>query len=86
MPDPDPVPDPTASSITDWTQWQSVRSSNVLAVRREGKDLLVMFKGGRIWQYPGAGVLLADMLAAPSKGKYVHHVLRPRFGDGSEIR
>jgi hypothetical protein len=70
--------------------WHRVSSSNVEAVRRLGPDLEVRFQGKRrqpvrTWRYEGAGRLLESLLAAPSAGKFVWHVLRPAYGDGVEV-
>lgn len=70
--------------------WVQLSSSNVSAARRVGPDLEVRFlaKGkqpSRTWRYAGAGHLLAALVAAPSAGKFVWHVLRPAYGDGQEV-
>lgn len=50
--------------------WVEVESSNLAAVGRRGADLIVRFKQGAEYLYPGAGPLLPELLAAGSKGKF----------------
>jgi hypothetical protein len=67
--------------------WSAVSSSNVEAIRRcgeYGRDLEVKFlaKGKRpstIYRYLGAGWRYDDMLAAGSKGVFVHRNLIPNY-------
>ncbi len=68
--------------------WVPVTSSNVDAVTwfvrqrgmREEGVLAVRFKSGQIYHYPGAGEeVFKAMLEAPSKGKFVAHVVKPRY-------
>jgi len=70
--------------------WVPVSSSNVDAARRVGPDLEVRFlaKGKqprRTWRYPGAAGELANLVNAPSAGKFVKWVLRAKYGDGYEV-
>jgi hypothetical protein len=73
--------------------WFPVDSSNVAAIRYVGPgwlDVRFLAKGKnpreRTWRWHDVPVdVFWEMLEAPSKGKYVHHQLRPRYGDGVEI-
>lgn len=64
----------------DAEEWMapSVPSSMVAAAKAEGGMLIVRFKDGRIYGYPGATGMLDDFLAAESPGKFVHRHLRGR--------
>lgn len=78
-----PNTDRQFSGLTVW--FPAGPSSNVHSVRRAGNNLHVRFldkatKGpGRSYLYAGAGYLLGDFRAAPSRGKFVWQVLRRRF-------
>jgi hypothetical protein len=50
--------------------WFEVESSNLAAAGRRGADLVVRFKKGAAYLYPGAGDLLAEMLRSESKGRF----------------
>lgn len=74
-----------------------VSSSNVQDIWTDnedvyGSDLFVRFRPkpgskpyARTWIYPGGGYLLQQMLQAPSKGQYVHYVLKPLFPNAYEV-
>lgn len=49
-----------------------VESTNLRAVgvSVDGEDLIVVFHRGEVYEYPGAGHLLGDLLAAESKGRF----------------
>jgi hypothetical protein len=51
--------------------FQHVLSSNVSAIAKSGKDLVVRFHGGATYQYSGAGDLFSAMLKSSSKGHFV---------------
>lgn len=56
--------------------WVAVESENLAAVRRDGEDLLVRFRKGAEYVYPGAGPLLPELLAAGSKGRFFQARIR----------
>lgn len=58
--------------------WFEVESTNLAAAGRRGADLLVRFRNGAEYVYPGAGPLLGDLLRAESKGKFFLEKVRPR--------
>ncbi len=55
-------------------------SSNVQGFRMDGKDLLIQFKGGGVYRYPGVsdedfkGLALAE-----SVGKYINETIKPNY-------
>lgn len=51
--------------------FQTVVSSNVSAVAKQGDVLIVRFHGGATYGYPTSGDRFNDILSAPSKGKWV---------------
>lgn len=53
-----------------------VSSSNVDAVGTSGKDLRVIFRNGGVYDYIGAAKELRTMLAARSKGVYLHWLIK----------
>lgn len=58
--------------------WFDVESSNLAAVGRAGPDLVVRFKKGSVYVYPGAGGEISALLRAPSKGRFFAERLRSR--------
>jgi len=56
--------------------FRSVVSSNVSAVAKDGKTLIVRFHGGATYGYPTSGDRYYDMLNASSKGRFVWTELR----------
>ena len=54
-----------------------VESSNLSAVAVDGGDLLVKFRSGARYRYPGAAGLAPDLLAAESAGRFFHARVRP---------
>ena len=55
-----------------------VLSSNVSAVKRDGKALLIRFHNGSIYTYPTSGHLIVAMLKSNSKGRFVwRKLIRP---------
>ena len=58
---------------------QTVSSSNVDAIGRAGGSLRVLFHNGGVYDYPGAADRLAQMLAAQSKGKFLHWQIKPFY-------
>lgn len=59
--------------------WFTVQSSALAEVRRVRSDLEVRFTSGRRYTYRGAGHLLEDLLAAPSKGTFFNSEIKPYF-------
>ena len=53
-----------------------VSSSNVDSVGTSGKDLRVIFRNGGVYDYIGAAKELRTMLAARSKGVYLHWLIK----------
>lgn len=53
-----------------------VLSSNVSAIAKSGRSLIVRFHGGATYEYPQSGNLYARMLNSGSKGKFVWRNLR----------
>lgn len=61
-------------------QWVTVQSSDLGEVAHDGSDLLVRFHSGGSGRYLGVPRDVFDeLLAAPSKGKFLHARLKPRF-------
>lgn len=60
--------------------WFDVESSNLAAVGRAGRDLLVRFKKGGVYVFPGAGGLISELLRAPSKGRFFHERVKGAGG------
>lgn len=58
---------------------QHVLSSNVSAIAKSGKDLIVRFHGGATYQYSQASIFFEPMLKSGSKGKFVWaKLIRPQ--------
>lgn len=65
-----------------------VSSSNISAIGydEETNELRVSFNGGATYSY--AGVPLKEykaLMQSGSKGKYLHNVIRPAYGDGKRV-
>jgi hypothetical protein len=58
-------------------EYQEVESSNLAGVGSLGGDLIVVFRGGAVYRYPGAGDLLHPLLASESKGRFFNARIRP---------
>jgi hypothetical protein len=58
--------------------WFDVESSNLAAVGRAGPDLVVRFKKGSVYVYPGAGGEISELLRAESKGRFFATRIRSR--------
>ena len=58
--------------------WFDVASSNLAAVGRAGRDLVVRFKKGGVYVYPGAGGEISELLRAQSKGRFFATRIKPR--------
>ena len=58
--------------------WEELASSNLRAAGTAGTDLVVAFRKGGIYRYPGAADLFPELLAAESAGKFFHARIRPR--------
>ncbi len=62
-------------------EWHLVESSNVNALGWEDSFLYVRFHSGSAYVYEGVPEsLFQGMLSAPSKGKFLHHVIKPNYG------
>ena len=59
-------------------EWVRVESSNLAAAGAAGEDLLVSFRAGATYVYPGAADLLHALAASESKGRFFHAKIRPR--------
>lgn len=50
-------------------KWSEVRSSNISCVGLKGKDLLIKFKNGATYRYPGKARYYGHLMESDSKGK-----------------
>jgi hypothetical protein len=57
-------------------QWTEVGSSMLKAVAQHENDLLVEFKKGDVYLYPGLAAQFDLLLAAESVGKHFHQYIR----------
>jgi hypothetical protein len=67
---------------THAVQHHKVRSSNIESIGHDpgSNTLHIKFKDGGHYTYAGADRnVFTMMLAAPSKGKYFHKIVKPRF-------
>lgn len=64
---------------------QSVLSSNVSAVGKSGKDLIVRFHNGSMYKYPSKSDLYEPLLKSSSKGHFVYIKLRKTNANNSKI-
>ena len=64
----------------DLAGWQqpSAESSNIAAARAEDGALIVRYRSGHEYSYPGAADMLPDLLGAQSPGKFAVRHLRTR--------
>ena len=53
-----------------------VSSSNVDSVGKTNGDLRVIFRNGGVYDYEGAAEELSKILAASSKGRYLHYLIK----------
>jgi hypothetical protein len=58
-------------------EYQAVESSNLAGVGSRGDDLIVVFRGGAAYLYPGAAELLHPLIASDSKGRFFNARVRP---------
>ena len=56
-----------------------LKSSNLGAAGADGDDLVIEFRNGSVYRYPGAGGLLASLVAAPSAGKFFAETIRNAY-------
>jgi len=64
------------------SQWHSVSSSNVAAIRYDGNDntLYVRFNSGAVYPYFNVPFsVFKGFLEAPSKGKFLHWAIKPNY-------
>lgn len=64
----------------DAEQWfqPSAPSGNVQDARLDGDDLVVRFRSGETYRYPGQGGMMAALLGSPSPGRFVWRHLRAK--------
>ena len=60
-------------------EYQAVESSNLFGAGVRGDDLIVVFRSGAAYLYPGAADLLHPLLASESKGRFFNARVRPRL-------
>lgn len=60
-------------------EFSEVESSNLAAAGTVGEDLIVWFKAGPAYRYPGARDLFHALVASESKGRFFHAKVRPRY-------
>lgn len=58
-------------------QWQAVESSNLAAIGSREGFLVVAFKNGSVYRYPGQANRFDELLEAESKGKFFARYVRP---------
>jgi hypothetical protein len=56
--------------------WTSVKSANLAAVGTRDDYLIVQFRNGEIYRYPGLAYEFGPLTAAESVGKYFHKEIR----------
>lgn len=49
--------------------WEEVQSSNLKVIGRKGNDLLIQFKNGATFRYPGKAHYLTELRESVSKGR-----------------
>ena len=59
----------------DW-QMPSVESANIARAAAEGGDLVVEYRSGHVYRYPGGAEMLGRLLSAESPGKWAGRHLR----------
>lgn len=70
-----------AKSGFQWTL-----SSFISAVGVEGNNLLIRFKNGTVYTYPGKANLFDKMIKSPSKGRYFHrNLIKSSFIKGTTM-
>lgn len=57
-------------------QWEEVNSSHILSIGTRDDYLIVQFKNGLIYRYPGMAERYPELLSAGSVGKYFHQNIR----------
>lgn len=57
-------------------EFSPVESSNLAGAGVLGEDLIVFFKSGAVYRYPGAADLFHALLASESKGRFFHAKIR----------
>lgn len=57
-------------------EWSEVESSHILAIGTRDDDLIVQFKNGSAYLYPGLACHYPLLLSAESIGKYFHKEIR----------
>lgn len=62
-----------------WRQ-PSAPSSNIGGAMANGSDLVIKFKSGHIYSYPGQAGMLDDLLGAESAGRFFYRHLKHRMG------
>lgn len=59
----------------DWRQ-PSIESANIAKAAADGADLVVEFRSGHVYRYPGGADMLGGLLSAESPGKWAGRHLR----------
>jgi hypothetical protein len=76
------------TAYADAAGWHPVRSSNLkeVAFAADFAYLFVRFKSGSVYLYKNveAGVF-QGLLSAPSKGKYLHAIIKPNYHDVTRL-
>lgn len=65
-----------STTILEQQGFETVFSSNVSAIAKRGKDLIIRFHNGSIYSYPNEGNNYERLMASASKGKWVWRFLR----------
>lgn len=60
-------------------EYTPVQSSNISAVAKDGKDLLVKFKNGTEYRYSDAGDHYDGLIGADSVGRHFGVHIRPMY-------
>lgn len=63
-----------------------VNSSNLEAIAINGKNLIIKFKSGGIYEYFGAAREFSKLLIASSKGKYFNEFIKNNYGKPKKIK
>ena len=74
--------EPPLTIEEQWGEWVLVQSSNLHAVRYNlvATQLQIQFKSGAIYAYSTCPeYIYLALLQAPSKGRYLHYNIKPRF-------
>ena len=56
-----------------------LNSSNIAAIEKDGKDLIVTFRSGGTYRYEGAAHHHDEMVSADSPGRYLHANIKDKY-------